>query len=116
VLAEQVEPSAEPRYLRLAGWRDFWGRRGWKTERISEAISWGASLDRARRYGGWRQTLDRAIRIIPEAAPGDGLGAAMKRTVLTLRHAAFVGALAAGHFISVAENSPAEPRRRLRAP
>lgn len=116
VLAAEVEPSEQPRYLRLAGWRDYWGRKDWKTERISEAISWGATFDRARRYGGWRQTLDRALRIIPEAAPGDGVGAMMKRAALTARHAAFVGALAAGHLIAVEERLPGEgSKRRLRS-
>lgn len=115
VLAAEVEPSPMPRYLRLAGWRDYWGRKDWKTERISEAISWGATLDRVRRFGGWRSTVDRALRIIPEAAPGSGIGALMKRTVLTARHAAFVGALTAGHFIAVETREPSEAsRKRLR--
>jgi hypothetical protein len=115
VLAAEVEPSPQPRYLRLAGWRDYWGKRQWKTERISEAISWGATFDRARRYGGWRQSLDRALRVIPEAAPGNGLGAMMKRTALTVRHAAFVGALAAGHLIAVEDRASGEgAQRRLK--
>lgn len=115
VLTAEVEPSPLPRYLRLAGWRDFWGRREWKTERTSEAISWGATFDRARRYGGWRNSLERALRIIPEASPGRGIGASMMRAVLTARHAAFVGALAASHLISV-DTIGSDKRRRLPAP
>jgi len=114
-LAIAVEPSAEPRYLRLASWRDTWGRRKWKTERIAEAISWGATLDRTRRYGGWRTVADRALRIVPEAVRGDGIGATMWRTALTLRHAAFVGTLAATHLITIPERSGSE-RRRLPRP
>src|SRR5438477_214274 len=84
--------GAVRRYLRLAGWRDLWGRRDWKTERISEAISWGATLDRVRRFGGWRGVADRALRVVPEAAPGSGLAVSLWRALLTVRHAAFVGA------------------------
>lgn len=109
-LAAAVEPSVEPRYLRLASWRDTWGRRQWKTERIAEAISWGATLDRTRRYGGWRTVADRALRIVPEAVPGTGLFSTFWRTVLTVRHTAFIGALTAGHFISIPEQR--EPTRR----
>ncbi len=101
ILAAEMEPSSSPRYLRLARWRDTIGRRRWKTERLSEAIAWGATLDRARRFGGWRSAFDRAVRVIPEAAPGSSLGAMLKRWVLTVRHAAFVGALAATHLISI---------------
>jgi hypothetical protein len=112
-LASEVEPSSEPRYLRLASWRDFWGRRPWRTDRVAEAIAWGASLDRARRYGGWKSIADRALRIIPEAVPGTSLGAGIVRGVLTARHAAFIGALVAGHFIAVPERRETG-RRRLR--
>ena len=113
VLATEVEPSAEPRYLRLAAWRDFWGRRHWTTHRVGEAITWGATLDRVRRYGGWRSALDRAIRVIPEAAPGTGLVAQTWRALLNLRHAAFVGALTAGHYLSIPERAERRDRRRL---
>ncbi len=111
-IAAAVEPSPEPRYLRLAGWRDTWGRRKWKTERIAEAISWGATLDRCRRFGGWRNVADRALRIVPEAVPGEGVVASLWRAALTVRHAAFVGVLAAGHLVTIPER-PSEPRRRL---
>jgi hypothetical protein len=114
ILAAGVEPSVEPRYLRLARWRDVLGRRQWKTERVAEAIAWGATLDRARRFGGWRSVVDRAVRIIPEAAPGAGLGASALRALLTMRHTAFVGALALGHLISVP--GAVDHRRRLPAP
>ena len=112
-LAGVVEPSQEPRYLRLASWRDSWGRRGWKTERVAEAIAWGATLDRVRRFGGWKIVADRALRIVPEAVPSHGLKAAFWRSVLTVRHAAFVGALTAGHFVAVPEKLEGGRRRRL---
>ena len=111
-LALAVEPSAEPRYLRLASWRDMWGRRGWKTERIAEAIAWGATLDRTRRYGGWKQATDRALRIVPEAVQGNGIGANLWRGMLTVRHAAFIATLAAGHFVAIPEQRE-QTRRRL---
>jgi hypothetical protein len=101
ILAAELEPSSMPRYLRLARWRDTIGRRHWKTERVSEAIAWGATLDRARRFGSWRGAVDRAIRIIPEAAPGSNVFAMVRRFFLTVRHAAFVGALAATHLVSI---------------
>jgi hypothetical protein len=111
ILAAEMEPSSGPRYLRLARWRDTIGRRRWKTERVSEAIAWGCTLDRARRFGGWRTAAERAIRIIPEAAPGVGVGAAVRRFLLTVRHTAFVGALALSHLISI----PAHAASRFRA-
>jgi len=111
VLAAEIEASPEPRYLRLAAWRDYWGRRPWATNRISEAIAWGASLDRVRRHGGWRGLVDRAIRVIPEAAPGAGLGQQVWRAMLNVRHAAFVAALTAGHFITVPERAERQMRR-----
>jgi hypothetical protein len=110
VLAAQVEPSPQPRYLRLAGWRDSLGRRGWKLHRVSEAVAWGGTLDRARRYGEWRPVVDQALHVIPEAAPGRSLGALLRRGFLTTRHAAFVGVLAVSHALSVA--SPASARRK----
>ncbi len=110
ILAAEVEPSPFPRYLRLAPWRDTLGRRRWKTERVSEAVAWGATLDRVRRFGGWRGAVERAVRVIPEAVPGAGLLATVKRGFVTVRHAVFVGALAASHFLSIAE--PPAPRRR----
>jgi hypothetical protein len=113
-LAGVVEPSQEPRYLRLATWRDTWGRRGWKTERVAEAIAWGATLDRVRRFGGWKNVADRALRVVPEAVTGRGLMATFWRSVLTVRHAAFVGALTAGHFVAVPEKLEGG-RRRLKA-
>jgi len=108
ILAAEVEPAPVPRYLRLAGWRDTIGRRNWKTERVSEAIAWGATFERARRYGLWRGVLDRALQIIPEAAAGRGVVAAIRRTFLTLRHVGFVGALAVSHILSI----PASTARR----
>jgi hypothetical protein len=115
ILAAGVEPSPEPRYLRLARWRDLMGKRRWRTNRVAEAIAWGATLDRVRRLGGWRGVFDRALRIIPEAAPGTDLFATMKRTFLTMRHAAFVGALALGHVIMITE-PPDLRRKRLPHP
>jgi hypothetical protein len=101
ILAAEVEPSAEPRYLRLARWRDSLGRLKWRTSRLAEAVAWGATLDRTRRYGGWKGVVERAIRIVPEAVPSKGFLPAMWRTALTLRHAAWVGALAAGHYFTI---------------
>jgi hypothetical protein len=114
VLASEVEPSQEPRYLRLARWRDYWGRRQWETHRIAEAIAWGATLDRVRRHGGWRGVIDRAVLVIPEAAPGTGLGREIWRAMLNVRHGAFVAALTAGHFITIPGR--AETARRLSPP
>jgi len=115
ILASEVEPRPLPRYLRLAGWRDSIGRRHWKTERVSEAIAWGATLERARRYGLWRGVVDRAVRIIPEAVPGQGVLASFKRAFLTLRHVAFVGVLAGSHILSIPANT-ARRRRQLPRP
>ena len=112
LLAAEVEPSPEPRYLRLAGWRDAIGRRKWKTERVSEAIAWGATLDRARRFGGWDAVFERALSVVPEAAPGRGLAVMLKRAFLTARHAGFVGVLAASHALSI----PARRRAQRRLP
>lgn len=114
VLAAEVEPTPVPRYLRLAGWRDAIGRRRWNVERVSEAIAWGATLERARRHGLWRGVLDRALQIIPEAVPDRGVGAAIRRALLTVRHAGFVGALAASHILSIPA-STARRRKRLRS-
>ncbi|OGT96822.1 MAG: hypothetical protein A3I79_07205 [Gemmatimonadetes bacterium RIFCSPLOWO2_02_FULL_71_11] len=114
-LAAEVEPSPQPRYLRLARWRASLGRRPWRTERIAESIAWGASLDRARRFGGWGPLIERTLRVIPEAEPGTGVFAMMRRAFLNLRHAAFVGVLAASHFLSVPVK-PEETRRRLPRP
>lgn len=110
VLMAEVEPTPQPRYLRLAPWREMFGRRTWETLRIAEAIAWGASLDRARRYGGWRQLVDRATRVVPEAAPGTGIASALRRLFLNVRHAAFVGALMLGHYVTL----PVEPGARQR--
>jgi hypothetical protein len=110
ILAAEMEPSGSPRYLRLARWRDAIGRRHWKTERVSEAIAWGATLDRARRFGSWKTAVDRAMRIIPEAAPGSSLGAMVRRFFLTVRHTAFIGALAVSHLISI----PAQAASRMK--
>jgi hypothetical protein len=115
ILAAEVEPSPQPRYLRLAAWRDAIGRRNWKTERLSEAIAWGATLERARRYGMWRSALDRALRIIPAAGPGSSLGATIRRVFLTVRHAGFVAALAASHVLAIPARA-APRRRRLPSP
>jgi hypothetical protein len=110
-LAAHVEPSPEPRYLRLAGWRDRLGRLPWRTSRVAEAVAWGATLDRTRRYGGWKGVVERAIRIVPEAVPDTGVMASLWRTALTIRHAAFVGALTLGHIVSIP--GEAGPSRRL---
>jgi hypothetical protein len=115
ILAAEVEPSPVPRYLRLARWRDAIGRRQWKVERISEAIAWGASLDRVRRFGGWHSALERAIRVIPEAVPGTGMLALVRRVFVAGWHAAFVAVLAASHLLTVAE-PPMPPKRRLPRP
>jgi len=112
LLAAEVEPSPEPRYLRLARWRDTIGRRKWKTERVSEAIAWGATLDRARRFGGWDGVFERALSVVPEAVPGRGLRAGIRRALVTTRHAGFVGLLALSHALSI----PAGPRSRRRLP
>jgi hypothetical protein len=114
LLAAEIEPSPQPRYLRLAGWRDTIGRRRWSAPRIADALAWGATLDRARRFGGWRGTLDRALRLIPEASPGAGLGARLRRAFRTVRHAGFIGALAASHLLSVQGRAGPRERKRLR--
>jgi hypothetical protein len=101
ILAAEVEPSPEPRYLRLAGWRDTMGRRRWRVPRVAEAVAWGATLDRARRFGGWHGILDRALRIIPETPPGGSLGARLRNVFHAARHAAFIAALAGAHLLSV---------------
>ena len=111
VLDAEVEPTPQPRYLRLAGWREMFARRHWRTDRVAEAIAWGASLDRVRRFGGWRGLLDRATRVIPEAEPRQGVLPALRRLFLNVRHAAFVGALALGHYVTI----PLEPGSRRRA-
>lgn len=115
ILSAEIEPSPFPRYLRLAQWRDTLGRRRWKTERISEAIAWGATFDRARRFGGWRGVLERGIRVVPEAVLGTGLFATVRRGFVTFRHAGFVAFLAASHFLTIAE-PPSQRRRALAAP
>ena len=115
ILASEVEPSPQPRYLRLAPWRDTIGRRKWRTERVSEAIAWGATIERARRYGLWRAVFERAMRVIPEAAPGRGVFAAIRRGFVTARHAGFVGALAVSHILSIPA-AAAQRRRRLASP
>lgn len=101
LLAAEVEPSTQPRYLRLAGWRDAIGRRHWIVPRIGEAIAWGPTLDRARRFGGWHGVADRALRIVPEASPGTSIWARLRHAFLTVRHAGFVGFLAGAHLVSV---------------
>lgn len=113
ILAAEIEPSDEPRYLRLARWRDVLGRRDWDVHRVAEAIAWGATLDRARRFGGWRGVIERGVRIIPEAVPGDGVLASVLRTVRNLRHAGFVGALALAHLAVIPGG--ARPSRRALA-
>ena len=115
ILAAEVEPTPQPRYLRLASWRDTIGRRKWRTERVSEAIAWGATIERARRYGLWRAVLERAMRVIPEAVPGRGVFAAIRRGFVTVRHAGFVGALAVSHILSIPA-AAAQRRRRLPSP
>lgn len=112
ILAAEVEPSPLPRYLRLARWRDAIGRRQWEVERISEAIAWGASLDRVRRFGGWGNVLERALRVTPEAVPGTGPLALARKVLNSARHAGFVAVLAAAHLLTVIE-PPASPKRRL---
>ena len=113
ILAAEVEPTPVPRYLRLAGWRDAIGRRQWKTEQVSDAIAWGATLERARRHGLWPGVLDRVLRTIPAAVPGRGVGAAIRRTLLAVRHVGFVGALAVSHILSIPA-STARRRKQLR--
>jgi hypothetical protein len=108
ILAAEIEPSPFPRYLRLAPWRDSIGRRRWKTERVSEAIAWGATLDRARRFGGWRGVVERGIRVIPEAVTGTSPLAMAQRAFVTLRHVVFVGVLATTHLLTIPE--PPGPR------
>ena len=111
ILAAEIEPSLEPRYLRLARWRDTIGRRKWETHRISEAIAWGATLDRMRRFGGWRGVMERALTVIPDAAPRTGIGALWRRGFLNARHAGFVTLLAAAHLFTIPV--PPTPRRAL---
>jgi hypothetical protein len=101
ILAAEIEPSPFPRYLRLARWRDAIGRRRWSTGRISEAMAWGATLDRARRFGGWRGVAERAVRMLPEPAVGGGPFGAAGRALRSLRRTAFVGALAIAHVIAL---------------
>lgn len=115
ILAAEIEPSVEPRYLRLARWRDVFGRRRWDVHRVAEAVAWGATFDRARRYGGWRGVLERGIRVIPEAVPGGGVLPHLVRVVRNIRHAGFVGMLAAAHFITLT-GSPRRARRELPSP
>lgn len=112
-VASEVEPSARPRYLRLARWRDLIGRRRWATHRIAEAIAWGADFDRARRFGGWRAVFERALRVVPEAETRKGLWPAIRRGFLTVRHAGFVGALAAAHLVAVETGGRGGRRRAL---
>jgi len=109
ILAAEVEPSPQPRYLRLAAWRDAIGRRHWPVPRIAEAIAWGATLERARRFGGWHGIADRALRIIPDASPGTSLGAKLRRALLSVRRAGFIAFLVGSHFLSV-------PVQRLKGP
>ncbi len=116
LLATEIEPSPQPRYLRLAGWRDTIGRRRWAVPRVAEAIAWGATLDRARRFGGWHAALDRALRLIPETSPGQSLLARVGRAFRTVRHAGFIGTLAASHFLSVQGRPPGEGRKQLPRP
>jgi hypothetical protein len=113
ILAAEVEPSPLPRYLRLARWRDALSRRDWRTDRIAEGIAWGATLDRARRFGGWQGVVERGIRVIPEAVPGTGILAGIRLAYVTLRHVVFVTVLAAGHVLTIPEPPP--PRRRVLA-
>jgi len=110
ILAAEVEPAVEPRYLRLARWRDWLGRRNWETHRISEAIAWGATFDRVRRFGGWRGAADRALRVVPEAAAGIGFWGALRRGVLNARHAGFVLGLGTAHLFAIPESRRVPPR------
>jgi hypothetical protein len=100
ILGAEIEPSPEPRYLRLARWRDVLGRRRWNPQRIADAVAWGATLDRARRFGGWRGVFERAASVPQQRSTGllASLGAALR----AIRHAGFVGALTAAHLFSVA--------------
>ncbi len=116
LLAAEIEPSPQPRYLRLAGWRDSIGRRTWIAPRIAEALAWGATLDRARRFGGWHAALDRALRLVPEAAPGTGMLTRIRRGFRAVRHASFIGVLAASHLLSVQARPGHEGRRQLPKP
>jgi len=62
-----------------------------------EAYAWGATLDRARRFGGWRGAIESAVRGIPEAVPGASIVTSLWRFSRNLRRAGFVGALAPTH-------------------
>jgi len=103
LIAAGIEPASQPRYLRLAGWRDAIGRRRWSSTAIAEAIAWGPTLDRARRFGGWAGVFDRALRLSPlPGVPSTGsLVTRIRRGFGAVRHAGFVGALAATHLLSV---------------
>jgi len=116
ILASEVEPSPQPRYLRLAAWRDAIGRRHWPVPRIAEAIAWGATLERARRFGGWHGIADRALRIIPDTSPDMTLGAKLRRTLLSVRRAGFIAFLAGSHFLSVPVQRLKGPGRQPRLP
>jgi hypothetical protein len=100
ILGAEIEPSPEPRYLRLARWRDMLGRRRWNPRMIADAVAWGATLDRARRFGGWRGVAERAAAVPQQRSAGllASLGAALR----AVRHATFVGGLTAAHLLSVA--------------
>ncbi len=111
ILAAEIEPSPEPRYLRLARWRDGIGRRSWKLERRSEAIAWGATLDRARRFGGWDAVANHALRMAPQTSRQRTLGALLRRWFLTLCEAAFVGVLTVRHLTSIPGPHPGHARR-----
>jgi hypothetical protein len=115
LLASEVEPSPLPRYLRLAGWRDAIGRRKWSSARIAEAIAWGASLDRARRFGGWAGPIDRALRVAPDVPAGTGLWARIRRAFRIVLRAGFIAALASSHVLGVQGPTERQGRRRLSA-
>jgi hypothetical protein len=117
ILAAEVEPTPQPRYLRLAGWRDALGRRRWSVPRIAEGIAWGATLDRVRRFGGWHAVADRALGMVPDAPPGTSLITRLGRAIRTVRHVGYVALLAGAHLISVPAKRVAGrlPRRSLPA-
>jgi hypothetical protein len=78
-------------------------------------MAWGATLDRARRFGGWRGVMERAVRMLPEPAGGRGPLVAVSRALRSVRRTAFVGALAVAHVIAL-PGGPSVARRALPAP
>jgi hypothetical protein len=78
-------------------------------------MAWGATLDRARRFGGWRGVMERAVRMLPGPAAGRGPLGTVSRALRSVHRTAFVGALAIAHVIAL-PGGPRDPRRALPAP